>query len=107
MTVNDLLTPRTARHALMAVPAILMLIVFGRTLTSEWFFYRVLFVVAILSVLACAACIVLGAVRKLANYYSVVAMLSYLLFIPMFCSAVLMTLFAILYLFGIDLHPLG
>ena len=107
MTVKDLITPRSARHALMAVPAILMLIVFGRALTSEWFFYRILFVVAILSILSCAACIVLGAVRKLADWHSVMSMLSYLLFIPMFCSAVLMTLFAILYLFGIDLHPLG
>lgn len=107
MTVNDLFTPRSARHALTAVPAVLMLIVFGRALTTEWFFYRILFGIAILSVLSCAACIVLDGAKKWSNLYSVVSMLSHLLFIPMFCSTVLMILFAVLYLFGIDLHPLS
>ena len=107
MTLNDLRTKRSLYHLLYAIPGFLLLFIFGRSLSTEWVFYRILFVMAILSVLLCIACIILGVQPKNANIYSIVSMLSYLFFIPMFSSLVLMILFGILYLFGIDLHPLA
>lgn len=103
--VNRYLTKDSLYHLMMALPAIIMLAVHGTSLNSEWWFYGVLFVLAILSVLVNIACIVLAAEKLVPEVYAVLRMLSFLLFIPAFCCTVLSVVFSIFGLFGVDFIP--
>lgn len=99
------LTRDSLYHLAMVLPAVILLVVYGVSLVGQWWFYTLLFVLNILSVVVNVAGVILAAEQLLPKVYPVVRMLSFLLFIPAFCGVVLAVFFAIFGLFGIDFMP--
>jgi hypothetical protein len=96
---------KTLHHVALMLPAVLMLIIHGTSLNSQWWFYGVLFGLCIASIAINVIAIVLAAHDIVPRLYAIVRVLSFLLFIPPFCCAMLTLFFWVFSLFGIDFLP--
>ena len=105
MFIERYLTKDTLYHFLIALPAILLLVLFGTSLNDQWWFFGVLYWIAVFSLVLNVAGIALAPLNQYAALYSIIKMFCFLLFIPVFCSLVLTVFFGLMLIFGIDFNP--
>ena len=103
--VKRYLSRKTLHHLVLMLPAVLMLVIHGTSLNSQWWFYGVLFGLAIASVVINVVAIILAAENVVPRLYALLRVLSFLMFIPPFCCLVLTVFFWVFSLFGIDFLP--
>ncbi|MBQ9083756.1 MAG: hypothetical protein IJY28_09725 [Clostridia bacterium] len=103
--IKRYLTRNALHHIVLMIPAVLMLILYGTSMNSQWWLYGVLFWVSVASVVCNVIAIILYAEKLVPRLYAIMRLLSFLLFIPPFCCTVLTVFFWFFSLFGIDFLP--